>query len=205
MRPIASFDELVVGQEFEFGSMAMPIEEILGFARAYDPQPFHADPEAAVGTIFGGIIASGLHTLSAAFGHMLRSGIMAQVSMGGTGMDVRWPAPVRPGDEMALTARVEELTPSRSRPDRGVAKFRYTGRRVSDGVVVLEFLGTHFLKREDAAARVTLPPAAGARPWSARRCRRWSGPAAGRSAPPCRPPPAPTRRPPRGPACSRRL
>lgn len=147
MRPIDSFDDLTIGQEFDFGSMAMPLEEILEFARTYDPQPFHTDPDAAAESVFGGIIASGLHTLSAAFGHMLRSGIMAQVSMGGTGMDIRWPAPVRPGDRIALSARVEELVPSRSRPDRGVAKFRYTGRRLSDGVVVLDVLGTHFLKR----------------------------------------------------------
>lgn len=147
MRPIASFDELTVGQEFHFGSMAMPLEEILAFARTYDPQPFHTDSAAAANSVFGGIIASGLHTMSAAFGHMIRSGLMAEVSMGGPGMDVRWPAPVRPGDEIALSARVEELVPSKSRPDRGIAKFRYTGRRVPDGVVVLEILGTHFLKR----------------------------------------------------------
>lgn len=147
MTPIESFDDLAVGEEFAFGSIVLSLGEILEFARAFDPQPFHTDVEAAADSVFGGIIASGLHTMSAAFGHMLRSGIMAKVSMGGTGMDVRWPAPVRPGDEIALSARVEELVPSKSRPDRGLAKFRYTGRRVSDGVVVLDILGTHFLKR----------------------------------------------------------
>jgi acyl dehydratase len=147
MDPIRSFDELSVGQEFAFGTMVMPLEEILDFARRYDPQPFHVDPERAAAGPFGGIIASGLHTLAAAFGHMLRTGIMEQVSMGGAGMELRWPAPVRPGDEIAVTARVEELTPSRSKPDRGVARFRYTGTRTSDGAVVLEVTATHILKR----------------------------------------------------------
>ncbi len=67
--------------------------------------------------------------------------------MGGTGLEVRWPAPVRPGDEIAVTGRVEELTPSRSRPDRGAAKFRYTGMRASDGAVVIEVVATHIFKR----------------------------------------------------------
>jgi acyl dehydratase len=147
MDPIRSFDDLVVGQEFAFGSMAMPLEEILDFARRYDPQPFHVDADRAAAGPFGGIIASGLHTLSAVFGHMLRSGVMEQVSMGGAGMELRWPAPVRPGDEIAVTGRVEELTASRSKPDRGVARFRYTGTRTSDGAVVLDVLATHILKR----------------------------------------------------------
>jgi acyl dehydratase len=147
MDPIRSFDALSVGQEFHFGTLAMPLEEMLDFARRFDPQPFHIDPERAAAGPFGGIIASGLHTLSAAFGHMLRTGVMEQVSMGGAGMELRWPNPVRPGDEIAILARVEELTPSRSKPDRGVARFRYTGTRVTDGAVVLDVLATHILRR----------------------------------------------------------
>jgi acyl dehydratase len=147
MEPLRSFDDLSVGQEFAFGSIRMELAEILDFARRWDPQPFHTDPAAAAAGPFGGIIASGLHTQAAAFGHIIRSGLVAQVSLGGTEQTVRWPAPVRPGDEIALTAQVEALIPSRSKPDRGVAKFRYTGRRVGDGVVVLEILGTHFLRR----------------------------------------------------------
>jgi acyl dehydratase len=147
MQPLNSFDELSQGQELQFGSFVMTEAEILDFARRFDPQPFHADPERAKATIFGGLIASGLHTQAATFGHILRSGFFEQVSMGGTEQVVRWPAPVRPGDEIAVSARVEELTPSRSKPDRGVAKIRYFGTRTSDGVVVLDILGTHFLKR----------------------------------------------------------
>jgi len=145
--PLRSFDELSVGQEFDFGSFRMEREEILDFARRYDPQPFHVDEAAARTSVFGGLIASGLHTQAAAFGHIIRTGWVEQVSLGGADPTVRWPAPVRPGDEIALTARVEELIPSRSKPDRGVAKIRYTGRRIGDGVVVLEILSTHFFRR----------------------------------------------------------
>jgi acyl dehydratase len=147
IKPLASFDELSVGQEFDFGSIRMELEAILDFARRWDPQPFHVDAEAAAAGPFRGIIASGLHTQAACFGHIIRSGWVAQVSMGGADQLVRWPAPVRPGDEIGITARVEALTPSRSKPDRGVVKVLYTGRRVADGAVVLEMLGTHIFRR----------------------------------------------------------
>jgi acyl dehydratase len=147
MRPLDSFDDLSVGEEFDFGTFEMTEGEILDFARRYDPQPFHIDPERAKATAFGGLIASGLHTQAAAFGHIIRTGWVEKVSLGGTEQVVRWPAPVRPGDAIALTARVEELIPSRSRPDRGVAKIRYTGRRAADGQVVIDILGTHFFRR----------------------------------------------------------
>ena len=95
MEPIRSFDELSVGQEFRFGTMSMPLDEVLDFARRWDPQPFHVDEARAKETLYGGLIASGIHTLAAAFGHMIRTGFVEQVSMGGAGLEVRWPAPVR--------------------------------------------------------------------------------------------------------------
>lgn len=147
MEPLNSFDELSVGQEFHFGSFVMTKEEILDFARRYDPQPFHLDEEAAKRTIYGGLIASGLHTQAKAFGHIIRTGWIEKVSMGGSEQTVRWLAPVRPGDEIAISARVEALIPSRSKPDRGVVKMLYTGKRVADGVVVLEILGVHLFKK----------------------------------------------------------
>jgi acyl dehydratase len=142
-----SFDQLVVGEAFDFGSLVMTEAAILDFARQFDPQPFHLDPEAAKASVFGGLIASGLHTQSACFGHVIRSGIFAKVSMGGSGLEVSWPAPVRPGDEIGVTLRIEETTPSRSKPDRGIVKHRITGRRVADGQVVIEIRGTMFMRR----------------------------------------------------------
>ncbi len=147
LAPIASFDELSVGQRFEFGTLEMTREEILDFGRRFDPQPFHVDEDAAAEGPFGGLIASGLHTLSASFAQMIRTGLLAKISMGGAGMEIAWPAPVRPGDVLRVSGLVEELTPSRSRPDRGVAKLRFMAHRVADGAKVLDVLGTVFLKR----------------------------------------------------------
>jgi acyl dehydratase len=145
--PLRSFDDLAVGQDMAFGSIDMPLDEILDFARRYDPQPFHVDPDRAAAGPFGGLIASGLHTQAKIFGHIIRTGWVEQVSLGGTEQVVRWLAPVRPGDRIAIIARVEALIASRSKPDRGVAKIRYTGTREADGTVVIDILGTHFLRR----------------------------------------------------------
>ncbi|WP_201445578.1 MaoC family dehydratase [Belnapia sp. F-4-1] len=147
LAPIASFDELSVGQRFDFGTLEMTRDEILDFGRRFDPQPFHVDEAAAEEGPFGGLIASGLHTLSASFATMIRTGVLAKVSMGGAGMEIAWPAPVRPGDTLHVTGVVEELTPSRSKPDRGVAKLRFTAHRVADGAKVLDVLGTVILRR----------------------------------------------------------
>ena len=147
IQPLNSFDELSVGQEFDFGRIAMTEAEILDFGRRWDPQPFHTDPAAAKGSVFDGLIASGLHTQAAIFSHIIRTGWIERVSMGGTEQTVRWLQPVRPGDELAITARVEALIPSRSKPDRGVVRMLYTGRRVADGAAVIEILGTHFFRR----------------------------------------------------------
>jgi acyl dehydratase len=147
VEPIQSFDNLSIGQEFRFGTISMPLDEILDFARRWDPQPFHLDKERAKESPYGELIASGIHTLAAAFGHMIRSGFVEKVSMGGPGLEVRWLLPVRPGEEIDLAGRVEDLTPSRSRPDRGTVKFRYTGTRVSDGKPVIEILATHIFRR----------------------------------------------------------
>ncbi len=71
MEPIRSFDDLSVGQEFRFGTMSIPLEDVLDFARRWDSQPFHTDEARARESPFGGLIASGIHTLAAAFGHMI--------------------------------------------------------------------------------------------------------------------------------------
>lgn len=147
MEPLASFDQVKVGDTWEFGTVVMTEADIMRYAREFDPQPFHTDLAAAKASIYGGLIASGLHTQAACFACVIRSGLLAKVSMGGSGMEVSWPAPVFPGDEIAVSIRVEEARASASKPDRGIVKNRITGRRVRDGVVVLEILGTMFMKR----------------------------------------------------------
>ena len=147
MTPIRSLDDLSPGQVFELGTLSLPLEEVVAFAAKYDPQYFHLDPAAARESIFGELVVSGLHTLSAVFGRVMGSGLLAQVSLGGNQIDTKWPAPLRPGEEIAIRTEVLEVRPSRSGRPLGIAKLKHSGRRVSDGVVVIEAVGTHFLRR----------------------------------------------------------
>lgn len=146
--PLDSFDQLSPGQRFDYGSFRLSEAEIIAYARDFDPQPFHTDPEAArAAPLFGGLVASGLHTMGMCFGMIMRSGIWTRISLGGSGIDTKWPAPLRPDEEVAVASVVESVKASRSRPEMGVAMVRHTGTRVADGVVVIDMLGTHFLKR----------------------------------------------------------
>lgn len=147
MAHIRSFDDLTVGTEFHLGSFTLPRQEVLDFAARYDPQPFHQDEAAARDSPFGELIASGLHTLSATFGHMIRSGLIEQVSMGGSAIDLKWPAPLRPDETVTLRIVVEELRVSKSKPQMGIAKLRYLVARQADGVTVLDALCTHLMRR----------------------------------------------------------
>ncbi len=148
MPPLRSFDELKVGQRFDFGELSLSEAEIIEYATKYDPQPFHTDPEAAkAAPLFGGLVASGLHTMGACFGRIMGSGLFREISLGGNRIDTRWPAPLRPDEVFSLEGVVEELRASKSRPGMGVAQTRFTGTRVADGVVVIEMAATHFLRR----------------------------------------------------------
>lgn len=148
MTPLRSFDELSPGQRFAFGQFALSQAEIIAYAEKFDPQPFHTDPEAAkAAPLFGGLVASGLHTMGACFGLILGSGIFREVSLGGSEITTKWPSPLRPDEAVAVESIVESLKPSRSRPEMGVAIFRHIGTRVSDQRVVIEMTATHFFKR----------------------------------------------------------
>tara|TARA_R110002110_G_scaffold414147_1_gene643256 strand:- start:118723 stop:119181 length:459 start_codon:yes stop_codon:yes gene_type:complete len=113
-------EDFVAGQTYELGQHTFGEDEIVAFATQYDPQPFHIDPEAAAASNFGGLIASGWHTGSV-FMRLLVDGLLARcASMGSPGVDeLRWLAPVRPGDVLTATLHIEEVRPSKSRPDRG--------------------------------------------------------------------------------------
>ncbi len=147
MTPLNSLDELSPGQEFDLGRYALPRQEVLDFAGKYDPQYFHLDEEAAKDSIFGGLVASGLHTLSSAIGHLVRSGLISRINLAGGGMELAWPAPLPPDTEVSFTLSVVEIRPSRSKPEMGIAKLRYLLRRVDTGVVVLDAVATHFMRR----------------------------------------------------------
>lgn len=119
------FEDFKTGDVFELGSRSVTKEEILDFARQFDPQPFHIDEERAKDSIYGGLIASGWHTASMAMRLLADEILVDAAGMGSPGLDeLRWPKPVRPGD--TLSARMEVLSSraSESKPDRGVVNSR---------------------------------------------------------------------------------
>jgi len=132
---------------FDLGGFRLTREEVLDFARRYDPQPFHLDEEAARTSMFGRLVASGLHTYAAAFGHLIRSGLLAQCNLGAGGAELKWPAPLGPDEAVTMKVVVEEVRPSRSKPDMGIARLRYILRKDDDGTVVLDVVAPHFLRR----------------------------------------------------------
>jgi acyl dehydratase len=115
------FEDFFPGQDIDLGTRSVTEEEIIAFASAFDPQPFHVDKEAAGKSIYGGVIASGWHTCSMMM-RMVVDGLMAKSSsMGSPGLDgVRWLAPVRAGDTLNVRYQTTQVKASNSKPDRGV-------------------------------------------------------------------------------------
>jgi acyl dehydratase len=123
--PEIYLDDLQPGQTFALGSRNVTREEIREFARAWDPQPFHLDEEAAKASIYGQLIASGWHT-ACIFMRMFADGLLNRAAaIGSPGVDeLRWLKPVCAGDRLAARAEILEVRPSRSRPERGAARIR---------------------------------------------------------------------------------
>lgn len=124
------FEDLEVGASYEVGRHTVSKEEIIEFAERFDPQPFHVDEEAAASSMFGELVASGLHTLCLSvrlFVTEFVAGDDGLANMGGLGMDdLRWHEPVRPGDTLRLEIEVANKRRSRSREDRGYVDFTRT-------------------------------------------------------------------------------
>lgn len=117
------FEDYSAGAVFEFGTAAVSEAEIIEFARRYDPQYLHIEAEAAARGPFGGLIASGWHTVSMTMRLLVEHFIPAAASLGSPGIDeLRWLLPVRPGDELRVKVTVMEARRSRSKPDRGLLK-----------------------------------------------------------------------------------
>ena len=111
------------GAVYEFGSVVVEEEEIIAFARRYDPQVFHTDPAAARKTVFGGLVASGWHTAALAMRMLVDHYVSHVACLGSPGADeLRWLKPVRPGDRLSLRVTVLKVKRSRSKPDRGVVR-----------------------------------------------------------------------------------
>jgi acyl dehydratase len=141
------FDDFSPGDRFVSKGVTFTEADIISFALRYDPQPFHIDVEAAAQSPYGGLIASGFHTLSQSFRMMLQEGVFSESSMGSPGMDeLRWLAPVRPGDTLRMEGEVAEVRPSSSKPDRGILKMDY--RAVNQrGETVMTLKVMHLLRR----------------------------------------------------------
>lgn len=139
------------GDVIELGEFSLAKDEIIAFAKRFDPQPFHVDEEAAKATHFGGLIASGWHTVSALMRLMVDGYIKTTVSFGSPGIDeIRWLRPVRPGDVLRGRGVVLDVVPSRSKPDRGHTRIRYEVENQS-GETVMTMVGLGiFGRRPDA-------------------------------------------------------
>ena len=144
------FEDYVVGTTTEHGSIRVDEEELVDFGRRFDPQPFHVDPDAAAAGPYGGLIASGWHTCALMMRLLAQEYLSPASSLGSPGIDeLRWIAPVRPGDELFLRTTVEEARPSRSKPDRGLLRTRVelVG---SGGDVVLRLLAMNLVRTRPA-------------------------------------------------------
>lgn len=145
-------DDLAPGQSYQLGTRLVTTEEIVAFARDYDPQPFHLDEAAAEASIYGGLIASGWHTVCV-FMRLFVDGFLDRAAaMGSPGVDeLRWLKPVRPGDRLSGRAEIRAIRPSQSRPDRGIARIRCSVVN-QGGEEVLSMVANVLLKRDAGAA-----------------------------------------------------
>jgi acyl dehydratase len=115
------FEDYVEGEVYRFGSIAVTEDEVIGFAKRYDPQRFHTDPEAARRSPFGGLIASGWHTAGLMMRLFADHYLTHVASLASPGLDeLRWLKPVRPGDTLSIRVTVLKAVASKSKPDRGV-------------------------------------------------------------------------------------
>lgn len=118
MPDLLYLEDLPVGRRFESREATLDAEAIIAFARQFDPQPFHTDPEAAAQTFFQGLAASGWHTAAFTMRLLVESLAIAG-GLIGAGAEISWPRPTRPGERLRVVSTIERNAPSRSRPDRG--------------------------------------------------------------------------------------
>ncbi len=129
-------EDFAVGQVFSSGRLRVDKEQIIAFAKQFDPQPFHLDEEAARQSVFGGLAASGWHTAALTMRLLVNGEFRPADGILGVGFDeLSWPRPVRPDDELHVTSEVLEVRPSKSRPDRGIVRVRNTTLNQKDEAV----------------------------------------------------------------------
>ncbi len=144
------FEDFTVGDRFETRGMSLTEAQIVEFAQVYDPQSMHVNVAAAQCGPFGGLIASGFQTLSLSFRLFLDLGLMERSNIAGAGLDeVRWLAPVRPGDTLITTVEVLETRESRTKTDRGTLRLALSARN-QHGEVVLTYQALPILRKRPA-------------------------------------------------------
>jgi acyl dehydratase len=146
------FEDFPVGSVHAFGPKHVVRDEVLAFARDFDPQPFHLDDAAAAASLFKKLSASGWHTCSMTMRMMCDAYLLASASLGSPGLEqLKWLAPVYPGDTLSGDATVLEARPMGSRPTVGLLRLRYETRN-QHGVVVLHMEGWGMMRRRAVVA-----------------------------------------------------
>ena len=141
------WEDFEIGEVTELGPVEVTEAEIIDFARRFDPQPFHVDPEAAQASPFGGLIASGWHTTAIFMGMFVREILLDSASLGSPGVEeIRWTAPVRPGDRLSARVTIVDSRPSATNPTRGTVITQNEVRN-QDGVTVLTLKARGFFAR----------------------------------------------------------
>jgi|TARA_B100000029_G_scaffold459466_1_gene489627 acyl dehydratase len=139
-------EDFTVGEIIDTDPTFLSTEEIIKFAKLYDPQSFHLDPDKAISSPYNGLIASGLQTIAVAFGQFIRLGYITESSLGGPGIDkVDWLLPVRPEDTLTTTVEVLEVRESKTKQDRGIIRLKFL--MSANGSPAVEFISTTFLLR----------------------------------------------------------
>ena len=142
-------EDLSVGDRFQSGEHAMDAAQIKAFARQFDPQPFHTDEEAAKHTFFGGLAASGWHTAAVTMKLLVESGIPLAEGVIGSGGELQWPKPTRPGDVLHVVSEVMDITASRSKPGRSMVTMQC--RTLNQRGEVLQYFSPRLLVHARAA------------------------------------------------------
>jgi acyl dehydratase len=145
-------EDFEAGQTFRSGRIRIDADRIKSFAAEFDPQPFHLDERAATDSIFRSLAASGWHTAAITMRLLVEGDFKPAGGIVATGFDeLRWPRPVRPGDELRVESEVLDVRASKSRPDQGVIKVRTTTLNQNNETVQV-FLGNLIVPRRPASS-----------------------------------------------------
>jgi len=149
---IRYLEDFEPGQKFGSGRLSVEATRIKSFAAEFDPQPFHLDDVTARDTLFKGLVASGWHTAAMTMRLLVDSELAPAGGIIGAGFEeMRWPRPVRPGDELHVESEILDVRPSKSRPDQGLIKVKTTTLN-QNGEPVQVFVGNLLVLRRSASS-----------------------------------------------------